>query len=123
MSEINSGFSNPQDINVKQVGGSTAVTAATGVLKVGIVGNTGVALDAVLGAAIPANAVLFGGSDGTDLRAILTDLNGHLITVGPTVNGTATWNTSTASGTALTINNTAASYNVVAVQLVALGGS
>jgi len=48
-------------VNVAQVGGSSTSTAATGVQKVGIVGNAGVAIDAATGAAPPANAILHAG--------------------------------------------------------------
>src|SRR5690242_15659497 len=48
-------------VNVAQVNGSTTSTAATGVQKVGIVGNAGAAVDAATGAAPPANAILYAG--------------------------------------------------------------
>jgi hypothetical protein len=41
-------------------------------------GNIGGILDAILGSAIPANAIQIGGSDGTDLRAISTDNSGRV---------------------------------------------
>ena len=49
-----------QNVNLNQINGSTAVTAATGVLKVGIVGNTGAAIDAAStqNVATPANGIL-----------------------------------------------------------------
>lgn len=47
--------------NLGQVGGSSVVTAATGVQKVGVVGNTGAAIDAATGAAPPVNAILHAG--------------------------------------------------------------
>lgn len=49
----------------------------SGTVTADIVGHSGAILDAVLGAAIPPNAVLVGGSDGTNLRAILTDNTGQ----------------------------------------------
>lgn len=48
-------------VNDAQTAGSATATAATGVKKVGIVGNAGAAVDAATGAAPPANAVLLGG--------------------------------------------------------------
>lgn len=48
-------------VNVAQVAGSSTSTAATGVQKVGIVGNAGGAVDAATGAAPPANAILHAG--------------------------------------------------------------
>jgi len=50
-----------QSVNVAQVGGSNTSTAATGVQKVGVVGNAGAAFDAATGAAPPANGVLVTG--------------------------------------------------------------
>jgi hypothetical protein len=50
-----------QSVNVAQINGGTTVTAATGVQKVGVVGNAGAAFDAATGAAPPANALLAGG--------------------------------------------------------------
>ena len=67
-------------VDITSVAGTTAVTAAAGVLKVGIVGHAGGVVDAVLGAAIPANAILMGGSDGTDIRALSTDTQGNQTT-------------------------------------------
>jgi hypothetical protein len=48
------------DSNVKNVGGSAVATAATGVQKVGAVGNAGAALDAAAGASAAANSVQAG---------------------------------------------------------------
>jgi hypothetical protein len=50
-----------QSINVAQVNGNTTSTAATGVQKVGIVGNAGASVDGATGAAPPANAIYVGG--------------------------------------------------------------
>ena len=47
-------------IDVTSIGGSTTATAATGVIKVGIVGNSGAAFDAAQNAAAPANVVAVG---------------------------------------------------------------
>jgi len=48
-------------INVAQVGGSSVSTAATGVQKVGVVGNAGATVDSTVGAGTaPANAVIAG---------------------------------------------------------------
>lgn len=49
------------DVNIVGLLGSTAVASATGVLKVGITGNAGAAVDAATGAAPPANVVQIGG--------------------------------------------------------------
>jgi hypothetical protein len=46
--------------NLAQVNGNTVSTAATGVQKVGIVGNAGAAVDGATNAAPPANAILQG---------------------------------------------------------------
>ena len=48
-------------VNTAQVGGNAVTTAAAGVQKVGIVGNTGATLDAATGAAPPVNALLTAG--------------------------------------------------------------
>lgn len=50
-----------QSVNTAQVGGSSVSTAATGVQKVGVVGNSGAAVDAATGAAPPANALYIAG--------------------------------------------------------------
>jgi hypothetical protein len=63
--------------NLTQIGGASVSTVASGVLKVGIVGHTGANLDAIIGAGgLPPNALLAGGSDGTNVRAILLDTTG-----------------------------------------------
>lgn len=49
-----------QSVNVAQIAGATTSTAASGVQKVGIVGNAGAALDAANNAAMPANAEAIG---------------------------------------------------------------
>jgi hypothetical protein len=50
-----------QSINVAQINGNTTSTAATGVQKVGIVGNAGASVDGATGAAPPANVIYVGG--------------------------------------------------------------
>jgi hypothetical protein len=50
-----------QSVNVAQINGNTTSTAATGVQKVGIVGNAGAAVDGATGAAPPANVIYVGG--------------------------------------------------------------
>lgn len=53
-------------VNINQVGGSAVSTAATGIQKVGITGNTGAAMDAAgQNAASPANELLIGGQFNT----------------------------------------------------------
>jgi hypothetical protein len=50
-----------QSVNVNQIGGSAIVTAATGVQKVGIVGNAGATIDSTVGAGTaPTNQVVVG---------------------------------------------------------------
>lgn len=56
----NQGGSN-WSVNVAQVNGNTTSTAATGVQKVGIVGNAGAIVDGATGAAPPANVLYVGG--------------------------------------------------------------
>lgn len=60
-------------VNVNQVGGNSVSTAATGVQKVGIVGNAGAAVDQAPGSAVPANALYIGGTDGTNLQGLYLD--------------------------------------------------
>lgn len=50
-----------QSVNVAQIAGATTSTAASGVQKVGIVGNAGAAFDAADAAAPPANVIAVGG--------------------------------------------------------------
>lgn len=50
-----------QPVNSAQIAGNAISTAATGVQKVGVVGNAGAAVDAATGAAPPANALLVAG--------------------------------------------------------------
>jgi hypothetical protein len=71
------------------VAGTATVAASAGIQKVGISGNAGASVDAVLGAAIPLNAILIGGSDGTDLRALATDTSGRQEVVGAAGSGSA----------------------------------
>ena len=53
-------FPDNEPINVAQLAGAAVSTAASGVQKVGIVGNAGAALDAANNAAMPANALVQG---------------------------------------------------------------
>jgi hypothetical protein len=48
--------------NLAQIAGGTVVTAATGVQKVGVVGNTGATLDAANGSTLPTNTLSVGGT-------------------------------------------------------------
>ena len=66
-----------QSVNVAQVNGNTTSTAATGVQKVGVVGNAGASVDQAPGSAVPANAVMEGLSDGTNTRFAQSDANGR----------------------------------------------
>lgn len=75
--------------DITSVGGATIVTAATGVLKVGIVGNAGGVFDAALNAATPANAILIAGSDGTNLRVVGVGSNNAMAVQGLTTSGSS----------------------------------
>lgn len=83
-----------QSVNVNQIGGSAVGTAATGVQKVGIVGNAGAAIDAANNAAVPANVVATGietvaaGSTPTtatagNIRRQMGDIAGNTYAVAP----------------------------------------
>jgi len=61
-------------VDVRDIAGSTVSTAATGVQKVGIVGNAGAAIDAATGAAPPANALLNAGLGSGATGGLLTGL-------------------------------------------------
>ena len=63
-------------IDLTSIAGSTTSTAATGVLKVGIVGNAGAAFDQAPGSTAPANAIQIGGTDGTSTRAVNLNVKG-----------------------------------------------
>jgi hypothetical protein len=62
--------------DMSSVAGTATVTATAGVQKVGIVGNAGGVLDAVTGAAVPANAIQVGASDGTLLQPLSINVKG-----------------------------------------------
>lgn len=53
-------FPDNEPFNVAQVGGAAVSTAASGIQKVGIVGNAGAAFDAANNAALPANVAIVG---------------------------------------------------------------
>jgi hypothetical protein len=61
--------------NLNEIAGNAVSTAATGVQKVGVVGNAGAAIDAATGAAPPANAILTGtlggGATGGHVNALI----------------------------------------------------
>jgi len=62
-----------QSVNVAQIAGSTTSTAATGVQKLGVTGNTGAALDAAgQNVAAPANELLIGGTFNTTPTTIVS---------------------------------------------------
>ena len=61
-----------------QVDASATTQPVSGTVTAEIEGHGGATLDAAPGAAIPTNAVMVGGSDGTDLRAIATDTGGQV---------------------------------------------
>lgn len=54
-----------QSVNLAQVAGATTSTAASGVIKVGVTGNAGAAVDAANNAAMPANALSAGAQTAT----------------------------------------------------------
>jgi len=66
-------ITNQVDTNLKQVGGANTATAASGVQKVGIVGNAGAAVDSATAAAVPANAILEGLRAATTYPTAVTD--------------------------------------------------
>ena len=75
-------------LTIQGVGSGTAVPVSgtfyqatqpvSGTVTAEIEGHGGATLDAAPGAAIPTNAIMVGGSDGTDLRAIATDTGGQV---------------------------------------------
>jgi hypothetical protein len=83
--------------DVNYVAGSAVSTAATGVQKVGIVGNAGAAVDAAQGATAPANVLVEGGVHNTtlptvgngDVSALQLDAAGRLINTSEAPTGTA----------------------------------
>ena len=56
----------------------TTVQPVSGTVVAEIEGHAGAILDAAPGATSPANAVQVGGTDGTNMRALLTDNTGKL---------------------------------------------
>ncbi|PWT75514.1 MAG: hypothetical protein C5B59_08525 [Bacteroidetes bacterium] len=58
--------------NISQIAGASVATAASGVQKVGVVGNAGAAFDAATNAAPPANAIQVGGVASTALPSAFT---------------------------------------------------
>ena len=65
----------------------SVIATVSGAVTANIEGHAGATLDAAPGSAIPTNAVMVGGTDGTDLRAILTDTSGRQEVVGAVANG------------------------------------
>jgi hypothetical protein len=74
--------------NIAQIAGSTVATAATGVMQVGIVGNSGAKIDQVTGSTVPTNAIYNGANAVTsenssttsgDLVGIVADKVGKII--------------------------------------------
>lgn len=100
-----------QSVNVAQVNGATASTAATGVQKVGVVGNAGAAFDAATGAAPPANAVLLGG--------LGSGATGGFVTAVPVCDTFAAVNISTATTTLLVTGTSGRHVRVCSLNLVA----
>ena len=80
---LDSGGTNEASISAGgalKVDGSAVTQPVSGTVTAKIEGNTGATIDAAPGSAIPTNAVMVGGTDGTDLRAVLTNLEGSLLT-------------------------------------------
>lgn len=63
-----------QSVNVAQIAGATTSTAASGVQKVGIVGNAGAIVDGATGAAPPANVMYVGGVTSGATGGFLTGI-------------------------------------------------
>ena len=74
---------------------NVAVGGGGGGGAVDISGHAGGILDAVAGAAAPANVLQVGGSDGTNLRAIATDATGQQKILPGITSGTFTWTSAT----------------------------
>ncbi len=87
------------------IGTTVASAAASGVQLVGIEGHAGGVFDAATGAAVPANAIMVGGTDGTDLRAFSVNSSGQQVVVGA---GTA----GSGSGGVLSIQGVASGVTV-----------
>jgi len=69
-----------EQMDVTSVAGTTAVTAAAGVLKVGISGSTGVALDNSPGSAVPTNALYVGARNPSGiLEGLQEDASNNLL--------------------------------------------
>jgi len=66
-------ITNQVDTNLKQVAGANTSTAASGVQKVGVVGNAGAIFDGATAAAVPANAVQAGMRGSTTVPTAVTD--------------------------------------------------
>ena len=74
---------------------NVAVGGGGGGGAVDISGHAGGILDAVAGAAAPANVLQVGGSDGTNLRAIATDATGQQKILPGITSGPFTWTSAT----------------------------
>jgi hypothetical protein len=98
-------------VNVAQVNGSTVSTSATGVQKVGIVGNAGASVDAATGAAPPANAVLHGG--------LVSGATGGLVGAMPICDSYANINISTATTTLEVTGVSGRQVRVCALHIIA----
>src|SRR5579859_1005991 len=99
--------------NLNQIAGSTIATAATGVQKVGIVGNTGATMDSTIGAGTaPTNAIVTGSvynasapapTSGQSM-ALQADQAGNIRTFpGMALTTLAAWNSSTSLNATQTI--------------------
>ena len=65
-------------VNVNQIGGSAVVSAAAGIQKVGIVGNTGATIDGASGATAPTNSISVSGTFNTALPTLTNGQAGTL---------------------------------------------
>jgi hypothetical protein len=71
ISSSQSNISQPSPVGITQVGGATISTAASGVQKVGIVGNGGASVDSVIGnATAPTNQIVTGGVYNSSLPTL-----------------------------------------------------
>jgi len=102
-----------QSVNVNQVGGSAVSTAATGVQKIGVVGNAGAALDAAIGAAPPANGLPAPGVGSGATGGFLTN-----ITV---CDSFVNINISTATTTLLVTGVSGRQVRICSISLIAAG--
>jgi hypothetical protein len=81
--------SSPSPLNLSQIAGTAAGTATAGVLKVGVVGNAGGAVDAATNAAAPANILWQVQAPSTATGVALTSSTKATLTASVNVKATA----------------------------------